>query len=162
MIIMHSWQAALLVGGPGTGKTTIINQYLSSFPEQDMGSKTITFSSLTTPAIFQTFIEVLSIHTLAWHLKFWYVQTLISCNALLSRKQPQRHLRYTWTTPHGSNLKGSPAISMQDSCRIPKMSVSSYYLILNNPINHNSSLGQCRDAWENAKGAHMDPLGAKS
>jgi len=55
---MHSWQAALLVGGPGTGKTTIINQYLSSSLEQDMGSKTITFSSLTTPAIFQTFIEV--------------------------------------------------------------------------------------------------------
>ena len=64
-IIMHSWQAALLVGGPGTGKTTIINQYLSSFPKQDMGSKTITFSSLTTPAIFQTNIEVLLIHTLA-------------------------------------------------------------------------------------------------
>ena len=51
-------QASLLVGGPGTGKTAIINQFLSHFPEHEYSSKTITFSSLTTPAIFQTFIEV--------------------------------------------------------------------------------------------------------
>ena len=46
------------MGGPGTGKTAIINQFLSHFPEHEYSSKTITFSSLTTPAIFQTFIEV--------------------------------------------------------------------------------------------------------
>lgn len=45
------------MGGPGTGKTSIINQFLGRFPDHEMGSKTITFSSLTTPSIFQTFIE---------------------------------------------------------------------------------------------------------
>ena len=54
----HWLQASLLVGGPGTGKTAIINQFLSHFPEHEYSSKTITFSSLTTPAIFQTFVEV--------------------------------------------------------------------------------------------------------
>ena len=57
-LLCHWLQASLLVGGPGTGKTAIINQFLSHFPEHEYSSKTITFSSLTTPAIFQTFIEV--------------------------------------------------------------------------------------------------------
>ena len=46
------------MGGPGTAKTSIINQFLGSFPTEDFTAKTITFSSLTTPAIFQTAVEV--------------------------------------------------------------------------------------------------------
>ena len=46
------------MGGPGTAKTSIINQFLGSFPAEEFTSKTITFSSLTTPAIFQTAVEV--------------------------------------------------------------------------------------------------------
>ena len=52
------WQASLLVGGPGTAKTSTINQFLSRFSSEEMGSKIMTFSSLTTPAIFQQAIEV--------------------------------------------------------------------------------------------------------
>lgn len=52
--------ASLLVGGPGTAKTCTINQFLSRFPPEAATSKTITFSSLTTPQIFQLSIEVRS------------------------------------------------------------------------------------------------------
>lgn len=51
-------QASLLVGGPGTAKTSIVNQFLLRFPPDEATSKTMTFSSLTTPAIFQTAVEV--------------------------------------------------------------------------------------------------------
>ena len=51
-------QASLLVGGPGTAKTSIVNQFLGRFPAEEFTSKTITFSSLTTPAIFQLAVEV--------------------------------------------------------------------------------------------------------
>ena len=57
-LLRASGQASLLVGGPGTAKTSIINQFLGSFPAEEFTSKTITFSSLTTPAIFQTAVEV--------------------------------------------------------------------------------------------------------
>jgi len=50
-------QATLLVGGPGTAKTSTINQFLGRCPPEEMGAKTVTFSSLTTPAIFQQAIE---------------------------------------------------------------------------------------------------------
>jgi hypothetical protein len=50
-------QASLLVGGPGTAKTSTINQFLGRCPPEEMGAKTVTFSSLTTPAIFQQAIE---------------------------------------------------------------------------------------------------------
>ncbi len=58
-------QASLLVGGPGTAKTSIINQFMGRFTPEETTSKTITFSSLTTPAIFQTAVEV---HSLNEHL----------------------------------------------------------------------------------------------
>ncbi|MEW5318622.1 MAG: hypothetical protein WDW38_009830 [Sanguina aurantia] len=50
-------KASLLVGGPGTAKTTTINQFISRFNAETTTSKTITFSSLTTPMIFQLSIE---------------------------------------------------------------------------------------------------------
>lgn len=49
--------ATLLVGGPGTAKTTTIMQFIRSFNPELTSSKTITFSSLTTPQIFQMSIE---------------------------------------------------------------------------------------------------------
>jgi dynein heavy chain len=56
--LVHSVSgASLLVGGPGTAKTCTINQFLSRFSSDAMVSKTITFSSLTTPQIFQNSIE---------------------------------------------------------------------------------------------------------
>lgn len=49
--------ASLLVGATGTAKTTIVQQYLSHFDMDSHIAKTITFSSLTTPHIFQTALE---------------------------------------------------------------------------------------------------------
>ena len=51
-------QASLLVGGAGTAKTSIINLFLSCFNPEEASSKTITFSYLTTPQIFQMSVEV--------------------------------------------------------------------------------------------------------
>eukprot|EP00198_Chlamydomonas_reinhardtii_P012689 XP_001702026.1 flagellar outer dynein arm heavy chain gamma [Chlamydomonas reinhardtii] len=50
-------KATLLVGGPGTAKTNTINQFISKFNAETTANKTITFSSLTTPGIFQMSIE---------------------------------------------------------------------------------------------------------
>ena len=50
-------KSSLLVGGPGTAKTTVINMFMSKFPVEEVASKVITFSSLTTPGIFQKTIE---------------------------------------------------------------------------------------------------------
>ncbi len=47
----------MLVGGPGTAKTTAINQFLGTFNPEEATSKTITFSYLTTPGIFQMSVE---------------------------------------------------------------------------------------------------------
>lgn len=47
----------LQVGGPGTAKTSVINQFISKFNPETTGQKTITFSSLTTPQIFQVNIH---------------------------------------------------------------------------------------------------------
>lgn len=47
-----------LVGGPGTAKTATIQQFLGRFNKEEHTSKTITFSYLTTPGIFQQAIEV--------------------------------------------------------------------------------------------------------
>lgn len=58
VVTVLSNQASLLVGGPGTAKTSIINQFMGRFTPEETTSKTITFSSLTTPAIFQTAVEV--------------------------------------------------------------------------------------------------------
>ena len=49
--------ATLLVGGPGTAKTTIVAQYMGKLNPDTHTSKSITFSSLTTPNIFQLAIE---------------------------------------------------------------------------------------------------------
>ncbi len=49
--------ATLLVGGPGTAKTTIVSQYIAKLNPDNYTSKAITFSSLTTPNIFQFAIE---------------------------------------------------------------------------------------------------------
>ncbi|KAK9841874.1 hypothetical protein WJX81_008571 [Elliptochloris bilobata] len=56
-LVLSVQKASLLVGGPGTAKTSTINQLLSRFSSEEMGSKTMTFSSLTTPFIFQQAIE---------------------------------------------------------------------------------------------------------
>ena len=53
---LHSSSIAQ-VGGPGTAKTATVNQFLSKLNPDQMSSKTITFSSLTTPKIFQASIE---------------------------------------------------------------------------------------------------------
>jgi dynein heavy chain len=50
-------KATLLVGGPGTAKTTIVSQYIAKLNTDQYTSKSITFSSLTTPNIFQMSIE---------------------------------------------------------------------------------------------------------
>ena len=50
-------KSSLLVGGPGTAKTTVINMFMSKYPAEEVASKVITFSSLTTPGIFQTTME---------------------------------------------------------------------------------------------------------
>jgi hypothetical protein len=58
LTLVHSVNgASLLVGGPGTAKTTVINQFIGKFNSELVVSKTITFSSLTTPQIFQMAIE---------------------------------------------------------------------------------------------------------
>jgi dynein heavy chain len=46
-----------LVGGPGTAKTCIVQQFLSRFDPDAHVARTVTFSSLTSPAIFQTAVE---------------------------------------------------------------------------------------------------------
>ena len=50
-------RATLLVGGPGTAKTTTIQQFLRSFDPEQVFTKGITFSFLTTPKIFQNSVE---------------------------------------------------------------------------------------------------------
>jgi dynein heavy chain len=50
-------KSSLFVGGPGTAKTTTIQSFMDSFDPEEMASKAITFSSLTTPEIFQVTVE---------------------------------------------------------------------------------------------------------
>jgi dynein heavy chain len=50
-------KSSLFVGGPGTAKTTTIKSFMDSFDPEVMVSKAITFSSLTTPNIFQFTVE---------------------------------------------------------------------------------------------------------
>jgi len=50
-------KSSLFVGGPGTAKTTTIKSFMNSFDPEVMASKSITFSSLTTPNIFQFTVE---------------------------------------------------------------------------------------------------------
>ena len=50
-------QALFLVGGPGTAKTTAIKQFMAGFDGDEIGQKSITFSSLTTPQTFQLAVE---------------------------------------------------------------------------------------------------------
>jgi len=45
------------VGGPGTAKTAVINQFLARFPADTSSAKAITFSYFTAPGIFQRAIE---------------------------------------------------------------------------------------------------------
>ena len=47
----------LLVGGPGTAKTTSINQFIATFDAKSVTNKCVTFSSLTTPQIFQQSVD---------------------------------------------------------------------------------------------------------
>jgi dynein heavy chain len=61
---MHSvGGASLLVGVPGTAKTTVVNQFLGRFSPEAMATKTITFSSLTTPQIFQARAQAGPLHS---------------------------------------------------------------------------------------------------
>ena len=46
------------MGGPGTAKTATIHQFLGRFSKEEHSSKTVNFSYLTTPGIFQQAIEV--------------------------------------------------------------------------------------------------------
>lgn len=56
--LVHSVnKATLLVGSPGTAKTSTINQFIMKFNPENYCSKTITFSCLTTPQIFQMSVE---------------------------------------------------------------------------------------------------------
>jgi hypothetical protein len=57
-LLAHSTQSSLLVGGPGTAKTTIVKQFLARFPPETSSAKDMTFSYFTTPSIFQRAIEV--------------------------------------------------------------------------------------------------------
>jgi len=50
-------KASLLVGGPGTAKTATIMQFIGKFNPEATSNKIITFSSLTTPNIFQMTVE---------------------------------------------------------------------------------------------------------
>ena len=50
-------QSSLLVGGPGTAKTAIINQFLARFPRETSSAKAITFSYFTAPGIYQRAVE---------------------------------------------------------------------------------------------------------
>ena len=56
-LVHTAGKASLLVGGSGTAKTTTLQQFLSRFDPDTHLSKTITFSSLTTPALFQSALE---------------------------------------------------------------------------------------------------------
>ena len=49
--------ASLLVGAPGTAKTSVVSSFLASLPADDAVTKTLTWSSLTTPAVFQAAVE---------------------------------------------------------------------------------------------------------
>ena len=49
--------ASLLVGAPGTAKTSAAQRFLASRPRAEAVTKTLTFSSLTTPAIVQASVE---------------------------------------------------------------------------------------------------------
>ena len=51
-------KASLLVGGPGTAKTTIIKAFLEKQASDTSVSKNILFSYLTTPEVFQRAVEV--------------------------------------------------------------------------------------------------------
>ena len=50
-------KSSLFVGGPGTAKTTTIKSFMGSFDPEVMASRAITFSSLTTPSVFQFTVE---------------------------------------------------------------------------------------------------------
>lgn len=55
-------QAPLLIGGPGTAKTTIVTDYLNHIKSNHTAVKTMTFSHFTAPEVFQKTVEVLKIH----------------------------------------------------------------------------------------------------
>lgn len=50
-------RSCLLVGGPGTAKTSVILMYTSKFKQEEMLLKMINFSSATSPEMFQDSIE---------------------------------------------------------------------------------------------------------
>ena len=56
-LVMSVDKQALFVGGPGTAKTTAIKQFMAGFDGDEIGQKSITFSSLTTPQTFQLAVE---------------------------------------------------------------------------------------------------------
>ncbi|CAL8073408.1 unnamed protein product [Calicophoron daubneyi] len=56
-IISTQNKSVLLIGEPGTAKTVIINKYLSRYDPEQHESRTLNFSSVTTPGLFQRTIE---------------------------------------------------------------------------------------------------------
>ncbi|KAA3669802.1 uncharacterized protein DEA37_0012990, partial [Paragonimus westermani] len=52
-LIAKQGKAVLLMGEPGTAKTVMINKYMSNLNAETHASKSFSFSSATTPALFQ-------------------------------------------------------------------------------------------------------------
>lgn len=64
-----------LVGGPGTAKTSTIQQFVGRFNKEEHSNKTITFSYLTTPGIFQVSPHLQAMACRQWG-RLWTYQGL--------------------------------------------------------------------------------------